>query len=326
MADTCMQVREIYYRIKPLIPRRMQIALRRKVISRKRSLFKNIWPIDDKASINPDGWTGWPENKKFALVLTHDVDTTKGQLKCYSLVKLEKELGFVSSFNFVPERYDVCKKQKYNVCSKLRDYLMKNGFEVGVHGLRHDGDLYRSKKIFNEHAKRINHYLREWGSVGFRSPSMHHKLEWIHDLNIEYDTSTFDTDPFEPQPDGLGTIFPVWVQGSSDQGGYVELPYTLPQDFTLFILMKEKNIDIWKEKLDWIVEHGGMALIDVHPDYMNFGDGKLGNEEYPAKYYRDLLEYIKLTYEGQYWHVLPRNMARFWRQYLIRHDYKYGPI
>jgi hypothetical protein len=36
-------------------------------------------------------------------------------------------------------------------------------------------------------------------------------LDWLGDLNIQYDGSTFDTDPFEPQPDGAGTIFPFWV-------------------------------------------------------------------------------------------------------------------
>ena len=41
----------------------------------------------------------------------------------------------------------------------------------------------------------------------------------------------------------------------------------------LFILMKEKNINIWKQKLDWIAEHGVMALMNTHPDYMNFDGG-----------------------------------------------------
>ncbi len=85
---------------------------------------------------------------------------------------------------------------------------------------------------------------------------MHHNLEWIHYLNVEYDASTFDTDPFEPQPDGVGTIFPFWVQEKDNEKGYVELPYTLPQDFTLFILMKEKTTDIWEEKLNWIADNG----------------------------------------------------------------------
>jgi hypothetical protein len=141
---------------------------------------------------------------------------------------------------------------------------------------------------------------------------MYHNLEWIHDLNIEYDASTFDTDPFEPQPDGMQTIFPFWVQKNESGKGFVELPYTLPQDFTLFVLLKKRHIDIWKQKLDWIVQQGGMALLLIHPDYMNFGGKKLSDEEYPAVYYEEFLNYIKSNYEGQYWHVLPKDIARFW--------------
>ena len=61
--------------------------------------------------------------------------------------------------------------------------------------------------------------MREWNAVGFRSGFMHHNLDWLHDLEVSYDSSTFDTDPFEPQPDGANTIFPFWVPGPN--GGYV---------------------------------------------------------------------------------------------------------
>ncbi len=293
----------IYYQLKPLIPRRLQIWLRSKVILRKRGAYSDVWPILEKAATPPDEWRGWPEQKQFALVLTHDVDTAEGQEKCRDLVKLEKELGFRSSFNFVPERY--------YVSPELRDHLTRNGFEVGVHGLNHDGKLYNSRRIFQRRAVRINQYLRKWKSVGFRSPSMHHNLEWIHDLDIEYDASTFDTDPFEPQSDGVESIFPFWVQGNSDGKGYVELPYTLVQDFTVFVLLKEKSANIWKEKLDWIVEQGGMALVNVHPEYMNFDGGNVALDKYPAEYYTELLEYIKFKYQGLYWHCLPKDMAKF---------------
>jgi hypothetical protein len=141
---------------------------------------------------------------------------------------------------------------------------------------------------------------------------MLHNLEWFSALNILYDASTFDTDPFEPQSDGVGTIFPFFVQGDKSGKGYVELPYTLPQDFTLFILMREKSIDIWKKKLDWIVEQGGMALINVHPDYMQFAGDRSGPEVYPAEYYGEFLTYLKERYFGQYWHVLPEVMANFY--------------
>jgi hypothetical protein len=294
----------VYYQVKPMIPRRIQIWLRRNVAVRQKRLYETVWPIDENCSKAPEAWSGWPEEKRFALVLTHDVDTAKGQAKCYELIELEKRLGFRSSFYFVPKRYEVS--------SELRNDLVRNGFEVGVHGLYHDGKLYTSRHMFQERAKEINQYLHEWPSVGFRSPSMHHNLDWIHDLNIEYDASTFDTDPFEPQPDGVGTIFPFWVDGNSKQKGYMELPYTLSQDFTLFVLMQEGNIDIWIRKLDWIVKQGGMALLNTHPDYMNFDGRLLDIEEYPVRLYAEFLRYVKDKYEGQYWHALPREMARFW--------------
>ena len=154
-------------------------------------------------------------------------------------------------------------------------------------------------------------------AVGFRAPAMHHNLEWIHALNIEYDASTFDTDPFEPQSDGCRTIFPFWVHNGSYRKGYMELPYTLPQDFTVLVLMKDMNLSIWKTKLDWIARHGGMALLNTHPDYMSFGGGKLRYDEYPAEKYLEFLEYIENKYSGQYWHVLPREMARFWKMNMI---------
>ena len=94
----------------------------------------------------------------------------------------------------------------------------------------------------------------------------------------------------------------------------MELPYTLVQDFTLFILMKETNIDIWKKKIAWIAEHGGMVMLNTHPDYMAFDKHEDGQELYPAQHYADLLAHIKTEYAGQYWQPLPREVAAFCKQ------------
>jgi hypothetical protein len=283
--------------------------MRRRIILRQRISHLSEWPILHSASTAPLGWKGWPDNKKFAFIITHDVEWGHGHDKCRQLSKIEQELGFRSSFNFVPLRYKVSKE--------LRDYLTDNGFEIGVHGLIHDGKLFQSKKIFDQRVPGINYYLKEWNSVGFRSPAMHHNLEWIHALNIRYDSSTFDTDPFEPQSDGSGTIFPFWVKNGEGNKGYLELPYTLAQDFTLFILLKENTIDIWKKKLDWIVENGGMALINVHPDYINFNTGKHNREEYSIELYVELLKYIKEKYSDNYWHVLPKQAAEYCTDFFL---------
>lgn len=296
---------KLYYDLKSLIPRTLQILVRRGLVTWKRKSYSDIWPIDYGSGMQPEQWQGWPNDKQFALVLTHDVDTAKGQERCTQLLQLERENGFVSSFNFVP--------RKYKVSSQLIRKIIEDGFEVGVHGLYHDGKYYESRETFRTRAVEINKYLKDWGAVGFRSPSMLHNLEWIHDLNIEYDASTFDTDPFEPQPDGAGTIFPFYVEDAQDRKGYIELPYTLPQDFTVYVLMKEKTIDIWKKKLDWIHEKGGMALLNTHPDYINFDGTRCAYEEYPVRLYAEFLEYVKIKYKGQFWHVLPREISSYWK-------------
>lgn len=256
----------------------------------------------------PKSWTGWPEGKKFALILTHDVESAAGLERVKDLGNLEMALGFRSSFNFIPEA-------SYSVPAETVDYLLKNDFEIGVHDLKHDGKLYRSKPEFSHAARRINRYLREWNARGFRSGFMHHNLDWLHELDIDYDMSTFDTDPFEPQPDGVNTIFPFWVSRpagdeSRARQGYAELPYTIPQDFTVFVLLKEMNIDIWKRKLDWIAQNGGMALLNTHPDYMFFNKARQ-SYQYPAEYYREFLNYVQSEYGGAFWRALPREVARY---------------
>jgi glycosyltransferase involved in cell wall biosynthesis len=336
---------ELYYDIKPLLPWGLRMRVRGLFARWKRSRHENAWPVMPGSEKPPSNWPGWPDGKRFALVLTHDVEGPDGLAKCRDVMDLERNLDLRSSFNFVPQG-------DYTVSPELLRELNDNGFEVGVHDLHHDGKLFRTRDEFSKKARSINHYLRQWGAVGFRSGFMLRNLNWLHDLNIQYDASTFDTDPFEPQPDGTGTIFPFWVPrpreggGSNGSGndngnghlaapersigrsanpsihqstnpsfhsseGYAELPYTLPQDSTLFLLFGERTPDIWYQKLDWIAKHGGMALLDVHPDYMRFNGGPASSRTFPARFYGDLLEYVRTRYGDSFWHPLPKELAAF---------------
>jgi len=294
----------LYYSVKPYVPSAFRMAVRRAIASRKRNGCAT-WPISETAARRPEQWNGWPNGKKFALVLTHDVEGPEGLARCRDLMDLEIQLGFRSSFNFVPEG-------GYKVGESLRNHLTDSGFEVGVHDLRHDGKLYRSREEFSTNAKQINRYLKNWGASGFRSGFMLHDLDWLNELDISYDASTFDTDPFEPQPDGVNTIFPFWISNGNG-GGYVELPYTLPQDSTLFLLLNEPDISIWKTKLEWIAHHGGMVLVDVHPDYLDFRGNRTRSEAYPVKHYRQLLEFARETYADEFWQPLPGELAEWYR-------------
>jgi glycosyltransferase involved in cell wall biosynthesis len=330
-----MPANRLYYSLKPYLPWSFRMALRRIMAQRKLKACQDVWPINEAAGNPPASWPGWPDGKKFALVLTHDVEGPEGLAKCRRLMQLEKELGFHSAFNFIPEG-------DYAVSRELREELAQNGFEVGVHDLHHDGKLYQTRRDFSNNAKEINHYLKEWGAAGFRSGFMLREMDWLQDLNIQYDASTFDTDPFEPQPDGTGTIFPFWVAAPDAQKpevrsqksevrshlhspsstlhpppsgasgpGYIELPYTLAQDSTLFLVMREPTPEIWLRKLDWIARRGGMALVNVHPDYLRFPDEPASPRKYPVALYVELLENIRKLYAGVYWQPLPREAAAF---------------
>jgi hypothetical protein len=292
----------LYYFLKPAIPWAVRIRARRLMANRLRRQFSSSWPILPSAARPPDGWPGWPNGKQFAFVVTHDVEGAGGLARCRKLAELDKVFGIRSSFHFVPEG-------EYCLSDPLLADLEQEGFEVAVHDLHHDGTLYRSAQDFQVQARKINQYLRRWKASGFRAGFMFHNLDWLHDLEVLYDASTFDTDPFEPQPDGVGTIFPFWVERNGSKG-YVELPYTLPQDSTLFVLFKEKTIDLWTKKLDWVASHGGMALTIVHPDYISF-NGKPHPSEYSADLYEQLLKYVVTRYGDACWHALPREIAAF---------------
>lgn len=308
-----MFINNIYYNLKPYLPRRFQITIRRQISRKKEKRYKDIWPIHPEAGDPPEGWTGWPEGKTFALVLMHDVDTAHGQEKVLRLMELEKEAGFRSCFNFVPEGY--------HCSTELQGLLKNNGFGIGVHGLTHEGHLFKNQKKFLKAVPKINYYLEKWSTSIYSSPSMLGNLDWISLLNIECDCSTFDTDPFEPQANDLETIFPLIIVNSTQNRSYVELPYTMPQDHCLFIILQIKDNSIWKKKVDWIAEKGGMVLLNTHPDYMHFPGQKRSLETYDSKHYRDFLQYVKETYKDQYWHVLPQEMARFWREKMSHHKF-----
>jgi hypothetical protein len=295
----------LYYYLKPFLPKSIRYALRR-LRAHYKLISINDWPIMESAAKRPASWLGWPEGKKFAFVLTHDVEGRIGMERCEELAEIEMRLGFRSSFNFIPEG-------EYPSSYELRHKLAANGFEIGVHDLHHNGSLFRSRYHFFKAAKSINYYLNDWKAVGFRAGFMFHNLNWIQALNIEYDASTFDTDPFEPQSDGAETIFPFWVKQDGSHQGFVELPYTLAQDSTIFLVLREKTIDIWKKKIDWIAEKGGMALLNVHPDYLAFQGNNFSTSEFPSKFYEEFLLYVRETYSDAYWHALPRDVAKYIR-------------
>lgn len=296
--------KQLYYLLKPVLPRSFTRLLRQFYHTSRQSSFQLGWPIEDRYvrfqwevvrhMLDFIGQTSmnfihfWPDGHRFAFVLTHDIETAEGQSYVRDIAALEESFGFRSSWNFVPEEYSI----DHDLIFELRE----RGFEIGIHGLKHDGKLFTSRAHFLRQADRINRYLKEFEAVGFRSPLTHRNPEWMQALNIQYDLSFFDTDPFEPIPGGTMSIWPFIVDR------FVELPYTLTQDYTLVRILGETTAQIWLQKLEFIAQHFGMALVNTHPDYLRYADAR--------RVYTEFLE--EVSKRDDYWHALPRDVACWW--------------
>jgi hypothetical protein len=126
---------------------------------------------------------------------------------------------------------------------------------------------------------------------------VHRNLDWQQMLNVEYDASCFDIDPYQAMPGGVGSIWPFIA------GKLVELPYTMPQDHTLMVTLGETDDVTWRTKFDYLVKRSGMVLMLTHPDYLDSPER--------LSLYRSFLENVRER--GDYWHDLPQEVARWWR-------------
>ncbi len=284
-----------YYFLRPFIP----IALRQLLQKNRQVPLSENWYLPSDfmkrlvSAIERESETvriihPWPHGRRFGFVLTHDVETKAGLRNISKLADVEEEFGFRSSWYLIPH--------KYKIDEGLIDELQSRSFEIGIHGYNHDGRLYLSRRTFERRSVAINKAIEKYHAAGFRSPMVHRNLDWLQSLDVEYDASCFDIDPFQAMPGGVGSIWPFVA------GRFVELPYTLPQDHTLFIVLGERNLRIWEHKLEYLIRHSGMALMLTHPDYLD--------SPQLLDLYRRFL--ARVQENEDHWHALPRDVAAWW--------------
>jgi peptidoglycan/xylan/chitin deacetylase (PgdA/CDA1 family) len=298
----------VFYSLRRMIPRPIQLAGRRLLARWQQGVQFPAWPYDDSvASLvrlyarclllagNADQlefrWF-WPENYHAALILTHDVESADGLRLAVEIADLEEERGLRSSFNIVAEGYPV----DHGILRELRD----RGFELGVHGIHHDRSMFSSRRAFEAQLPQISAWANKIGAVGFRSPATHRVFQWLGELPLEYDCTVPHSDPYEPIPGGACTPWPFFI------GDVVELPYSLPQDHTLFTILDERTIDVWVRQVDHLEQRFGLIQCVTHPD-----PGYLGDPRKRA-YYIELLDDVR--HRNRVWVTLPRDVARWWRE------------
>jgi hypothetical protein len=298
--------RRFYYTGRPLLPRKLQLVLRRsfsRVQSRTRfprwpaepaldDLYRYLLELAAGVAGDPVPHLAvWPKGRSWALVLTHDVEGRTGYENLGRLAQVELDAGYRSSWNFVPEN-------GYEVAPELIDDLRSSGFEIGVHGLHHDGRDVSSPAVLRRRLPLIRAYASLWQAEGFRSPATLRSAKLMPLLGFDYDSSFSDTAPYEPQPGGCCTWLPYMI------GDMVELPITLTQDHTLYELLGHRDETHWLEKAQFLRDRGGMALIITHPDY-------IGNPHLLASYGRFLEAFAD---DSTAWKALPREVSAWWRR------------
>lgn len=303
-------LRNLYYSLRPILPVGIRKYLQRFRLKGWDRIPFPSWPVDRTVDllfekllslsmkakgINriPFIWF-WPEGAPGCAIVTHDVEAIAGRDFCRCLMDLDDYAGIKSSFQIVPEG-------RYSVPASFLDSIRERGFEINVHDLNHDGHLFSNRKEFLRRAGQINRYAKEYGALGFRSGALYRNVDWFDALNVSYDMSVPNVGHLEPQRGGCCTVMPFFI------GKILELPLTTTQDYSLFHILSDYSIELWKHQIGLVMERHGLVSSIVHPDYVI--------EKRARDTYKTLLEYLaQLRSTLKIWIALPKEVDRWWRQ------------
>jgi hypothetical protein len=166
--------------------------------------------------------------------------------------------------------------------------------------LNHDGGLYRDRSEFLNRAAQINSYAHRFGARGFRAGSMYRNQDWFDAFEFSYDMSVPNVAHLDPMRGGCCTVMPYFI------GNIVELPVTTTQDYSLFYILKDYSINLWKQQLGLIRGRNGLISIISHPDYLI--------ERRARRVYESLLDHLRqMTVNDQIWTALPGEVDLWWR-------------
>ncbi len=300
---------EAYYSVRNLLPVSIRRHLQRAYFSDWRSRPFPAWPVDFtvdtlhedllKLSMQAAGiqktpfvWF-WPEGAPSCLIMTHDVETSVGRNFTPQLMDLDENYGIMGSFQVIPEK-------RYEVPDDYVQEIRRRGFEFNIHDLNHDGRLYQEREKFLRRAATINDYARKYHAQGFRAGAMNRNLDWYDAFEFSYDMSLPNVAHLEPKRGGCCTVMPFFI------GRILELPLTTVQDYSLFHILGEYSIDLWKKQLGMIRQRNGLMSFIAHPDYLI--------DRLARKVYESLLDYLReMIARDNIWAALPRDVDQWWR-------------
>jgi hypothetical protein len=302
-------VRRIYYLFRPALPVLVRKYLQRIHFRGWEQIPFPRWPVDfsveslmERALSIVLKCTGlermpfiwfWPDGVPGCSMMTHDVEASAGRDMCSKLMDIDDSFNLKSAFQIVPE-------VRYEAPQRLLEDIRNRGFEVNVHDLNHDGSLFLEKEEFLHRADRINKYGAKFRTQGFRAGAMYRNQDWYRAFDFSYDMSVPNVAHLEPQRGGCCTVMPYFIDK------ILELPLTTIQDYSLFHILGDYSINIWKHQIDLILKRNGLISFIIHPDYII--------EKRAQEVYKQLLQHlVGLRERERLWIALPGEVNRWWR-------------
>lgn len=244
----------------------------------------------------------WPNGKKYAFVLTHDVDSKwvyqKDNLKTF--FDTEEQVGVKGAWFFVGNLY----KHDFE---KI-DFLFRQGHEIGLHGDNHDHKIaFLSKAHINKRLSMCRSFIDRYEIIGFRSP---HYLrtpcfyEILKDY-VKYDTSMHDSynsiSASNMTREGCSTVYPFKLSDC-----LLEIPITIPEDFELY--KREKGPDsivmTQLEQINEVKTRNGIALLVIHPE------PHLSSRKDYFEAFKEVLRAVSM--DSDCWICRPKDIYNYW--------------
>jgi len=246
----------------------------------------------------------WKNGSKYALTITHDVDTKYGfEVGIRRLREVERKYGVKSAWNIPSGRY--------RINPKFLESLVSEGCEIGSHGFRHDGKLiFQKPNDLVSILRACKETLERLGNCevkGFRSPLLQHShriLQAVLQAGFLYDSSLPSWEAHcrtAGTSHGIKTVYPLI------EDDLVELPVTMPQDHQLIRLaglQPDELLEFWRTIRRHIKSIGGLCNIIIHPDKGLFG------EESALPYYKEFIK--EVVSDEECWLTLPSKVAEWW--------------
>jgi len=299
----------LYYAVRPLLPTTLRRRIQQFYLRDWKTIAFPRWPLDttveqllDTALFALMEATGretipfiwfWPDGADSAAIVTHDIETATGRDFCDTVMDIDESFGIHSSFQVVPEG-------RYAVPPAFLETIRQRGHDVNIQDLNHDGRLFSSRARFETRVRRINQYGREFGARGFRSAVLYRNPDWFDELDFEYDMSLPNIGHLDAQRGGCCTVFPYFI------GDLLEIPVTATQDYSLFHILHDYRLDLWRTQASEVSARNGLLSFIVHPDYLL--------ESRARTTYCGLLEFLtRCRSECGTWMTTANELNTWWR-------------